>query len=514
MKMFPLHHIAAALLTLFAAHAFAAPVINEIMYRPGATYPENEALQFIEIHNPDATPVVLTGWALTKGVDYLFPNGTTIAAGGFLVVAANPAALGVAGALGPWEAGDSLSDTGEDIVLSMPDGLGGWTSMDKVTYADEGDWATRNFDATNGYVWTTGANWKTGIANGGRSVEMRNPLVGKNNGQNWGESAAAGGTPGAVNSNRTTNIAPIISNMKHSPAVPTTSQPVTISCDLTDESATGLSATLFWRNATSTAPGVFQTVAMTGSSAGRFTATLSPLGDKQIIEFYVSASDGTLARTWPAPASTGQVANCQLQFDNENYAGTAAVYRQIFTGAELAAFTAVAAASDRQFNLTLVVTQGYDTTIRYRCAIRNRGNSSRNYAIRPMRISMPTDDLWDGAHDFIINPKWAYVQLLAMRLQQAAGLPCHDSASIEVRRNGTEVTTTTQAAQDYGMLTRIEEIDGVMADKHWPLATDAQVYRKPGSSYWASTAAAPANPDAMWSAGANRIITASTTGAT
>ena len=106
----------------------AAPVINEIMYRPGASYPENEALQFIEIHNPDAVPVVLTGWALTKGVHFAFPNGTTIAAGGFIVVAANPATLGVAGALGPWEAGDSLSDTAEDIVLSMPDGAGGWTT--------------------------------------------------------------------------------------------------------------------------------------------------------------------------------------------------------------------------------------------------------------------------------------------------------------------------------------------------------------------------------------------------
>ena len=89
--------------------------------------------------------------------------------------------------------------------------------VDKVTYADEGDWATRNFDATNGCVWTTGANWKTGVANGGRSMELRNPAVTKNNGQNWGESAAAGGTPGAENSNRTTNIAPIVSNMKHSP---------------------------------------------------------------------------------------------------------------------------------------------------------------------------------------------------------------------------------------------------------------------------------------------------------
>jgi hypothetical protein len=69
--------------------ASAAPLINEIMYRPGTGYPENTALEFIEIHNPDAATVDLSGWAITKGVDYTFPAGTTLAAGGYLVVVAS-----------------------------------------------------------------------------------------------------------------------------------------------------------------------------------------------------------------------------------------------------------------------------------------------------------------------------------------------------------------------------------------------------------------------------------------
>ena len=179
--------------------------------------------------------------------------------------------------------------------------------------------------------------------------------------------------------------------------------------------------------------------------------------------------------------------------------GTSPFYHLVLTAAENTAFEGTATSSDRTFNMTLIVTQGFDATIRYRTSMRMRGNSSRNYVIRPLRISMPTDDQWDGAHDFIINSKWSYIQLLAMRLQQAAGLPAHDSAPIEVRRQGIETTTTTQAAQDYGKLTRLEEIDGNFASKHWPLAVDAQVYRKPGSSYWQSTAAAPANPNTNWS---------------
>ena len=497
MKSSLLRHIGFAAFTLFATRAFAAPVLNEIMYRPGTTYPENLALEFIEIHNPDAAAVAIGGWALTKGVDYTFPAGTTIAAGGFIVVAANPATLGVAGALGPWEAGDTLSDTGEEVELSLPGATAGtWTSVDKVTYADEGDWAVRTREATyGGWAWVTGAN------SAGKSLELRNPLLGKNNGQNWGDSVPVGGTPGAVNSLRVTNVAPLISKMNHSPAVPTTAQPVTVSCELEDESAAGLSATLYWRNATTGSPGVFQTSAMTGSSTGRYTATISPAGfsDRGIVEFYVSATDGTLTRTWPAPTSEGQNANCQFLFSNETVTGTSPVYHMVLTAAENTAFEAVATASDRNFNVTLIATQGYEATIRYRTSMRLRGNSSRNYVIRPLRISMPSDDRWDGVHDFIINSKWSYVQLLAMRLQQAAGLPAHDSAPIEVRRQGIETTTTTQAAQDYGKLTRIEEIDGEFADKHWPLAVDTQVYRKPGSSYWQSTAAAPTNPNTMWS---------------
>jgi hypothetical protein len=99
-------------LAFLSATVHGAPLINEIMYRPGSTYPENTALEFIEIYNPDTAAVDISGWAITTGADYVFPASTSIAAGGYLVIAANPTTLGVAGALGPWEAGDKLSNRG------------------------------------------------------------------------------------------------------------------------------------------------------------------------------------------------------------------------------------------------------------------------------------------------------------------------------------------------------------------------------------------------------------------
>src|SRR5204863_6001010 len=127
-------------------------------------------------------------------------------------------------------------------------------------------------------------------------------------------------TPGVANSIASQNIAPLIKAVKHSPAAPKSAENVTISCELVDETAaSGLSATLFWRDATSTSPGLFQTAGMIGDGTGKFSATLSPKNDLTIVEFYVRATDGINLRTWPAPTSEGQNANCQYQVTNESF---------------------------------------------------------------------------------------------------------------------------------------------------------------------------------------------------
>ncbi len=523
---------ALVVLALFCAlRAFAAPVINEIMYRPGTGYPENTSLEFIEIHNPDSAAVDLSGWALTTGADYTIPSGTTLAAGGYLVIAANPTALKAASStaaaatvLGPWKTGATLASKGEKITLAKPGTTAGtFTDVDAVTYANEGDWAVRTRDSLGGWSWVTATD------TAGSSFEKRNPVLSKNTGQNWGSSTAAGGTPGAANSLRATNIAPLITGVKHTPAIPLSTDPVVISANLTDELAatsSSLAATLYWRVATSATPDAFQTTAMANDGTGTFTATLAPLADKTIVEFYVSATDGTLTRTWPAPTSEGQNANAAYQVDNEVIAGPAPAYRLILTGAENAAFTTYTGGTttttpgvpglpggtrppggvggggigDRQFNFTLVAATGDDTTIRYLSAMRVRGNSSRQYTIKPLRISLPTDDRWNGISDFLINPRGAPVQLLAHRAIRAVGLIAADAAAIEVRRNGVEYSVTTSATADHGQLVRVEELNGDYLDTHFPLAVDAQLYRKVSISGWAySSATAPANPDLTWS---------------
>ena len=514
---FPAHPVISPARLLFAlALALAAfpsaradVVINEIMYRPGTTTPtftgENAAREFIELHNPAAAAVDISGWALTSGVGYTFPAATAIPGGGFVVIASDPAAVqtlyGISGVFGPWTAGATLSNSGEKIELSKPGVTPGtFVKVDAVTYASEGDWAVRVRETTfNGWDWSTPAN------GGNKSMELRNPAISNDNGQNWAPStAAAGATPGAANSVLTNNLPPIISGVKHFPAVPKSTDSVTISCDVNDEAAPQfLAATLFWRDATSATPGAFQSQAMTGDGTGKFSTTLGAKANLVIVEFYVSVTDGVSTRTWPAPTSEGQNANAQYQVTNEALSATEAYYFLILTGAENAAYNTTAPSDsssnkiDRQFNTTLVVSNGTETTIRYRSQIRFRGNSSRGYTFKPLRVSIPGDDPWDGGTGFNVNPKASFLQFMGMRMMQAAGVRAPDSIPIRPRRNGVNYTTSSDPTPDYGLWVREEDLNGDFVGNHFPQARDGGIYKKGRpDEYWRNTGwTVPTNPD-------------------
>lgn len=486
---------------ILASSAHAGVLINELMLRPGTTFPEVTAREYVELHNTDTSPVDISGWVLNSGINFTFPAATIIPAGGFVLVAADPAAAnstyGRNDFLGPWVGG--LSNNSERVRLSKPGVTAGtFDRVDEVTYATEGDWARRvrltSGTASGGWAWQTGAT-------AGFSFEVRNPALSNDNGQNWAVSAALNGTPGVQNSAFVANVAPIIKAVKHLPAVPKSTEPVTISCELNDEtSPAGLTAALFWRNATTTSPGGFSAVPMTGDGQGKFSAVLPALANLSIVEFYVSASDGVLTRTWPAPTAEGQNANCQYQVDNEADTATDSYYRLVLTAAENAAYNAVSSSSDREFNQTLISTRSGETTVRYRAGMRIRGNSSRTYGTaKPLRISMPNDDPWDGVTDFNLHIKASYLQFLGLRVMAAAGLPSSNALPVEVRRNGVEYTTSSGSTPDFGKWVRVEPENRAYVARNWPEADTGNLYTKRSPErYWRSSGwTVPTNPDGL-----------------
>ena len=134
-------------------------VINEIHYQPDR---EDLTTEFIELHNSGETPVELGGWQLADAVTFTFP-AVELAAGDYLVVAADPAALVPeyeVTALGPWSG--KLSNDGERILLL--DEVG--TEIDRVDYG-------------------TAFPWPTAAAGGGQSMELIHPSLDNDLGGSW-----------------------------------------------------------------------------------------------------------------------------------------------------------------------------------------------------------------------------------------------------------------------------------------------------------------------------------------
>ncbi len=189
-------------------------VINEIHYQPDDSAEQTE---FIELYNAGAGSVDLGRWFLSQAVFYEIPRATELAAGAFLVIAANPERLRVSregAALGPFLG--HLSNEGDHVVLRDPVG----NVVDEVDYG-------------------VGFPWPTASAGDGASIELINPALDNNLGGSWRASMTAPGakpapTPGVRNSVFSERSPPQIRQVTHTPIQPASGEPVLISAKVTD----------------------------------------------------------------------------------------------------------------------------------------------------------------------------------------------------------------------------------------------------------------------------------------
>ncbi|HET6409664.1 MAG TPA: lamin tail domain-containing protein, partial [Chthoniobacteraceae bacterium] len=163
-------------------------VISELMYHPADPTAEEslqgwaeEDFEYIELRNVSALAVELTDVRFTEGVHFDFPNGAVLQAGATTLVVRNSAAFAArhgAGkpVAGPWRAADSLSNGGENLVLSF----GAEIPIIEFDYDDASPWPV----AADG---------------SGPSLVLLRPetIPDHDDGRNWRASYAAGGSPGS-----------------------------------------------------------------------------------------------------------------------------------------------------------------------------------------------------------------------------------------------------------------------------------------------------------------------------
>ncbi|MBN2476320.1 MAG: lamin tail domain-containing protein [Pirellulales bacterium] len=478
-------------------------VITEIMYHPSS---QNDLEEYIELHNEGSGPVDLSGWQITDGVDFAFPN-VSIPKDGYLVVAADVAAFsakypGVTNVIGGWSG--HLANGGETV--EVVDSIG--VRVDRVSYADEGDWASRELgplDYTHrGWQWTDDHD------GGGKSLELINLLVPNEYGQNWKASTADQGTPGAANSAATTDIAPLVVDVAHGPVIPRATDPVVVTARIIDELDTGLTVSLHYRVDTSTYDqntyptynaASYTVVAMRDDGAsgdgaagdGVYGGQVPSQPDGTVVEFFVEASDaGAHSRTWPAPSNVDgtpqQVTNALYQVDDsfdpeaQWTPGSKPIYRILMTEAERLRLADIGDGgtgseddSNAQMNATFISVDGVDVELRYNAGVRNRGHGTRTGPPNNYRVNFANDRPWQSMTRININCQNTDSQILGMAMYQMAGLPAPNAVGVQVLVNGTDLSVN--YGRMYGTYVSLEAPDTDFTARHFPQDGDGNLYK-------------------------------------
>ena len=477
--------------TLTVALPKARVVINEIMYHPASNNPpySNPAHEFIELYNAGTLAADLSGWYFDKGISYTFPKNTTLDVDEYILVV--PDGVSFISAYPGTEARTykswigKLSNSGENLRLKDASGK----TKDEVSYSDEGDWAARITGPVHYHM--SGWIWDNQHDGGGHSLELQNPHTSNKNGQNWAPSQSPKGTPGLQNSVYTTDIAPIIKDVSHEPAIPKSTESVKVLATIEDEDdLPPQNAFLRWRTDGSS---TFHKIPMTDDGEGddgkannlTYGATIPAQSDGTIIEFYVEADDGTNTRTWPShtnhtPSQRG--ANCLYMVTNTQLNTTnTPSYRLIMTQDEYYKRSRTNIPSNDSLkrywssfmvNATLITTFEGRSKVRYQTGVRFRGSGSRNNNPRPYRVNIPHDDPWEGSTAMNLNPVGWESQIAGTHIFNALGQPAGRGVAVQVHFNQQRLPTNTSK-----FYVHLQPLNSDFAQNTFPNDSDGNLYR-------------------------------------
>jgi len=172
--------------------------ITEIMYHPASRL-DGKNLEFIEIYNSNPWPEDLSGYRISGDVGYTFPEGTSIPALGYRLLAANPtdvqAVYALANVLGPMTNSESGNYTN---VLKNSGGT--------IRLRDELDAVLLEINYSDQPPWPPAAD------GAGHSLVLARPSYGEGDPRAWSASDRIGGSPGAYDSYTLLPTRPVLIN--------------------------------------------------------------------------------------------------------------------------------------------------------------------------------------------------------------------------------------------------------------------------------------------------------------
>ncbi|MEM7384061.1 MAG: lamin tail domain-containing protein, partial [Verrucomicrobiota bacterium] len=455
--------IVGGIIALLGQKAYSRPVINEIMFHPPAVDGrEDVTKEYLEIKNIGEEPLDLANHSITGGVDFIFPPGNVLPPGAFAVVCRDrDAFIATHGAIpnlfGNWSG--RLSNASERIRLRTPNG----EVVDEVTYFDEGDWANRvRGDQNQGFAWQNHADGS------GASLELINPELPNEFGQNW-RALSRNTSPGAENKAAANQSAPLILDVSHHPALPGSTDPIFVNARLIGRNGIPVTSLLHWRT-DSERP--FQTVPMEARDSDLHEGIIPPQIDRSIIEFYVESSSGGQTRTWPAPLpgfdfTERQIVNAHVGVsDTAKLPGT---YHFWITAEDQRAFDSWSRDSNGQANVTVVaIDDSGQPEIRYRCGVRRRGNSSRSFNPVPRRLNLPRDSPLKGLSRLNFNTRNPHNQVLGFAFFKEARLPAPLATLTSFTINGEEISSVAV----------VEPLNGEFVGNHFNGDSGGNLYKK------------------------------------
>lgn len=258
-------------------------VVNEIHYHPPD---DQEALQWIELHNSGTTPVDLGGWKFSKGIELQFEAGTVLPPGGFGVLVRDRRAFQTRyGAEVPFltEFKGRLKRGGERLELQDAAGK----VADSVKFGDRAPWplAPDGYGATLERIRAVDAGDEPGNWAPSR----------------WGSSKVGGGSPGRTNDSAAAQPLPQVRDLKWQTWVRGTPNRIEWKLGGTTEVS---AATLKYVLVGPEGPGAEKSVTARstgGAVSGVWSATVPAVADLRVVRFWVESQDagGRISR-WPS----------------------------------------------------------------------------------------------------------------------------------------------------------------------------------------------------------------------